>query len=247
MGIRDEFHQNSILSCIDELKTGLPVYDLKPPALLAKTDSGVITATASKKIHEMIQFSFSELKKCEQCQKYLRGIVHQGMLCKKCGIVAHRTCARLGMQTMHCTYQGGAETALVSAMAKASATSLQQTFSVDPTYASAIPIFGISLCKAFDFNEHDAPEVLRICCSQIEAYAKQNTDTDLYRLYQNNLSSQEMTNFLRMNVSGGMCMIDFANHPVQCTIAMLKKYLRELPDPVIPVQFYDCFIKIASM
>lgn len=32
----------------------------------------------------------------------------------------------------------------------------------------------------------------------------------------------------------------------QCIASVLKKFLQELPDPVIPVQFYDRFLEASS-
>lgn len=261
MGVRDEFHQNSILACISELKSGQPVYDVDQPAshTSAATSSSSSSPSSSttqpgaatvptKQIHEMTQYSFSKLKKCDQCQKYLRGIVHQGMLCKKCGIVAHRTCARLCIQSMHCS-AGNADTSTsITPMHVRQSSGLSDApgtaDSTDPE--PHIAIFGASLGNIFDAREHEAPDILQMCCNQIERHAQQHTDIDLYRLYQSNLTSSEMVMFLRTNFSGDLRAINLADYPLQCVVAVMKKFLRELPDPVIPVQFYDCFIQCSS-
>lgn len=285
MGIRDEFHQSSILACIEELKIGRPVYD-NDYALLAYTKSSGVnsttgtatstltptptpiaptaTTTISKQIHEMTQYSFSQLRKCDQCHKYLRGIIHQGMLCKKCGIVAHRTCARLGFQSMRCIFGNSnivpPPSDIISSHARqpsnASATSAISTSTMAPTTAATthmpppplahLSIFGSTLCNMFDVRKCEAPEILQMCCNQIERKAAKHTDIDLYRLYQSNLTSNEMVNLLQTKMNADLRSINFADYSIQSIVAVMKKFLRELPDPIIPVQFYDYFIQSSS-
>lgn len=43
-----------------------------------------------------------------------------------------------------------------------------------------------------------------------------------------------------------VCNADLSSYSAQCVAGVLKKFLRELPDPVIPVQFYDRFIEASS-
>lgn len=343
MGIRDEFHQSSILACIDELKFGRPVYDndytllaytktssvnststtaIAPINIVTalinsgatSTNSGTMatptsavatsaatatmttaaTTTTTKQIHEMTQYSFSQLRKCDQCHKYLRGIIHQGMLCKKCGIVAHRTCARLGFQSMHCVFgnnsvasppynETGNETInsharqpsnTITGIGAASITPVSVALaatSPSPTVASTtvttinqhhsgtsiathllpptlahLSIFGSTLCNMFDVRKCEAPEILQICCNQIERMAAKQTDIDLYRLYQSNLTSNEMVILLQTKMNVDLRSINFADYSIQSIVAVMKKFLRELPDPIIPVQFYDYFIQSSS-
>lgn len=37
--------------------------------------------------------------------------------------------------------------------------------------------------------------------------------------------------------------VDFADYEPHCIASVLKKFLRELPDPIIPVQWYDRFLE----
>ena len=240
MGIRDEFHQNSILACIEELKSGRPIYEndyallsytkcVSSSAPSAPASVAPASAIGSKQIHEMAQFSFSQLRKCDQCHKYLRGIIHQGMLCKNCGIVTHRTCARLGIQNKQCS------TSIEAGEQGVGRSSPRSHFT----------FFGTSLCAMFDVRERDAPEILQLCCAEIERQAK-TTDVDLYRLYQSNLTSNEMVSLLRSKLNVDLRSVNFGDYSLQCIVAVMKKFLRDLPDPVIPVQFYDYFIQASS-
>lgn len=95
MGIKDEFHQKNILVCIEELyqpssplstamrmtgssftMTSIPV-DLNCPLSVNYQSNN-----AANNTHNLVLQSFSVLKKCDKCNKYLRGLLHQGFLCK---------------------------------------------------------------------------------------------------------------------------------------------------------------------
>lgn len=90
MGIKDEFHQNSILSCIKELCQSSPTSSsaIDDTTLMDNETSpshGDTTATALNNTgiqHTLVPHSFSVLEKCDKCNKYLRGLLHQGFLCQ---------------------------------------------------------------------------------------------------------------------------------------------------------------------
>lgn len=72
MGIKDEFHQKAILSCVGEL--------FKQP-----DDDNILADqynTSDQFSHNLSQHSFNTLERCEKCNKYLRGLLHQGFICQ---------------------------------------------------------------------------------------------------------------------------------------------------------------------
>ena len=97
MGIKDEFHQMAILSCIEEL--------------LGKQENKLSSSNEQESdnthTHNLTQHSFSSLERCGKCNKYLRGLLHQGFVCPDCGLVAHRSCAATGLPPCTSTFGRG--------------------------------------------------------------------------------------------------------------------------------------------
>lgn len=68
---------------------------------------------------------------------------------------------------------------------------------------------------------------------------------DLYRVYRTSAPSDIVAE-LRQKLSEDVERTNLASYELHCIASALKKYLRELPNPVFPVQFYDKFIETAS-
>lgn len=86
MGIKDEFHQKAILSCIGELLK--PSEETTGGGGSGGSNVGVggeqynDYTSASNFNHNLTQHNFSTLERCEKCNKYLRGLLHQGFICQ---------------------------------------------------------------------------------------------------------------------------------------------------------------------
>ncbi|KAI9295874.1 hypothetical protein K502DRAFT_315161 [Neoconidiobolus thromboides FSU 785] len=46
------------------------------------------------KTHKLIRTTFSKFTRCDHCDKFLWGLVKQGLTCQKCGFVCHPTCLK---------------------------------------------------------------------------------------------------------------------------------------------------------
>ncbi|XP_022915427.1 phosphatidylinositol 3-kinase regulatory subunit alpha isoform X2 [Onthophagus taurus] len=210
MGIKDEFHQKAILSCIEELKT--------------KQTSNTPTSPEIKGEDELVsqhlglaQHSFSTLEKCTKCQKYLRGLLHQGFFCQDCGLIAHRTCAANG---------------------------LPGCVSIGEKVPIVSSVFGRSLCSMFNVSEAPAPAIVMICTQELEAKAKENGSLELYNLYASTAPPE--FNDVCKNLGDYNAEHSMQDYSAMCVASILKKFLRELPDPIIPVQWYDLFLDAAA-
>lgn len=212
MGIKDEFHQKVILSCIEEL--------LHKQEENSRLSNEQIDTNSIKFTHNLNQHSFSTLERCGKCNKYLRGLLHQGLICQDCGLVAHRTCASTGLPT--CTKMNNDNRMLVN-----------QTKIT----------FGRGLCLQFSPLTTAAPEFLIKCVLELEKKAKADDTLELYSLYCTTPPADQMAELLGNLEKNNFDLSEFS---AVCIANVIKKYLRELPDPVIPVQWYDEFFAASS-
>lgn len=206
MGVKDEFHQRAILVCVEELQRSIP-------SPISSDDNSCDTANS----HNMRLYSFSELKRCDKCHKFLRGLQHQGLICQDCGLVAHRTCSATGLQPC-----------------------AQKTERLHKALTS--PAFGVPLCSEFDPREQPAPKLVQLCVQALEAHANNDQALNLYKLYRSTPPSDLMSSIIKCLNEGDWNHINLFSYEPNVVASLLHKYLRELPDQVIPVMWYDRFI-----
>ncbi|KAL0121559.1 hypothetical protein PUN28_006822 [Cardiocondyla obscurior] len=238
MGIKDEFHQKNILVCIEELCKALP-----PPPVAMETGPTLNTTTPTTGVavesslgincpgnnltnssHNLVPHSFSVLEKCGKCHKYLRGLLHQGFLCQDCGLVAHRTCSATGLPS-NC---------------------ISEEEDPDSYTGRFTSVFGLALCSQFNPNIRSAPVLVERCIHEIEERAFADSTLDLYKVYHSS-PPNEQTLELRQKLNEDAFNADLSPYTPQCISSVLKKFLRELPDPVIPVQWYDRFLEASNI
>ncbi|XP_015512895.1 phosphatidylinositol 3-kinase regulatory subunit alpha isoform X1 [Neodiprion lecontei] len=232
MGIKDEFHQKNILLCIEELCHSVP-QNSTPTANIQQTTPGETTqntlgATSPSTItqsgirHSLVPRSFSVLERCVKCNKYLRGLLHQGFFCQACGLVAHRTCSATGLPS-DCLPPDS-----------------------DSHLTNFNTVFGLALCSQFDTTTHTAPILVERCTHVLEDHALTDNTLDLYKVYQSTPPNEQMLE-LRQKIIDDVSNVNLSNYSPQCVASSLKKFLRELPDPVIPVQWYDTFLEASKL
>ncbi|GAB6022370.1 hypothetical protein CHUAL_006488 [Chamberlinius hualienensis] len=216
MGIKDEFHQKAILVCIDELcrrnsngngSSGLSI-------------SGEMNTPASH--HRFTDHSFSSLTRCGQCNKCLRGIIHQGLICQDCDFACHRTCS--ATKDFPCC--------------------LNEEEKLQRVYLT--PIFGVGLCSQFNPMDNSSPAIVKKCVQEIEERAKKDSSIDLYKIYRTS-APQEIVTEMRQKFTEDLSNLDLQHYDLSSVASMLKKYLRELPNPLIPVEFYDRFLEASRI
>lgn len=250
MGIKNEFHQQTILASIKDLLTsaekpiqsGVTVRttsgDTGVVFGLAGLDEGSSTeeVATDKHAHDLVDHSFSKLVKCDKCQQYLRGLIHQGLLCKQCNLIVHRQCSATG-GLKPC---GTSSAVMTTSAAAATTTTLPNRIQ---------QVFGLGLCQQFNAAELPAPQIVIILCNELEQKAMCDMNLDLYKLYRTTPPNYDEVNKLRDSLNENLINTDLSAFSPECVATVLKKFLRELPDPIIPVMFYDKFVetsKIAS-
>uniref|UniRef100_U5ETW2 Putative adaptor for phosphoinositide 3-kinase n=1 Tax=Corethrella appendiculata TaxID=1370023 RepID=U5ETW2_9DIPT len=259
MGIKNEFHQQTILACIKDLlnsgdtpiQTNIVILEdntttsssassLVTTVSTVTTSAAPITTTLSsphqqqaanvdktvnENAHDLIDYSFSKIEKCDKCHQYMRGLVQQGLLCKQCKLVLHRQCAATGLKIC----------------SDAAIAVQQKTRIYNRDY-----IFGLGLCNQFLVNELPAPKLVVILCNDLEQKALCNTNLDLYQLYRTTPTNYDEVIKLRNQLNDDVLSTDLSGYSPACVATVLKKFLRELPDPIFTTNSYDKFIEAAK-
>ncbi|XP_058838808.1 uncharacterized protein LOC131694261 isoform X2 [Topomyia yanbarensis] len=231
MGIKNEFHQQTILASIKDLLTSAEK-SIQCTGTLWTTSGGSSNVPGEdgdtlldKHSHDLVDHSFSKQVKCDKCQQYLRGLIHQGLLCKLCNLIVHRQCSATGLKP--CAADAGKGKPIV-------ATWCQE-------------VFGLGLCQQFNVAELPAPQTVIILCNEIEQKAMCNMNLDLYKLYRTTPPNYDEVNKLRDSLNENLINTDLSGYSPECVATVLKKFLRELPDPIIPVMFYDKFVETSKI
>nr|AKK23736.1 phosphatidylinositol-3-kinase p85 alpha [Nilaparvata lugens] len=190
-----------------------------------QNESGMENSAAASD-HYLRKHSFSTLERCDKCHKYLRGLSHQGNICQDCGLVAHRTCSATGLPP--CLPPGiGAERHARSPFCS---------------------VFGLGLCGQFNTKGQPASYLVIRCAEEIEARAKSLPSLDLYKMYRSSPPPDKVDELrTKFNEAEDITALDLSAYEPNCITNILNKYLRELPDPVIPVQWYDRFLEASRV
>ncbi|XP_045482922.1 phosphatidylinositol 3-kinase regulatory subunit alpha-like [Harmonia axyridis] len=104
--------------------------------------------------------------------------------------------------------------------------------------------FGSSLCG--QLTEDGAPSFVIRVCRQLEKIAQEDLTLSLYNVYCTSPPADELSRFAR-SIDENQGEVDISDRSAVLLAGILKKYLRELPDPLIPVQWYDKFLETAKI
>lgn len=221
MKIDDEFHQKAILVCIDALSSPASGTDSDDSSLVCREDCSVDD-------HKLIEHSFPSLQRCHLCTQFLYGIIRQGFQCRVCGLCCHRKCCF-----------GGLPKCDSDQMKK------HRRFSFD---ADANSMFGLPLSEQFQISDgSSAPPFVVWCTTELERRTRE-TGTNLFETYRRSSSTEEIKQLKEaLSRIAANEAVDASEFDVVCIAATLKKYLRELPDPVIPEVFYSSFIAASKL
>ncbi|XP_062575749.1 phosphatidylinositol 3-kinase regulatory subunit alpha-like isoform X2 [Saccostrea cucullata] len=229
IGIKDEFHQSALLVCFDELcgrdtneqpyATSLPPHSTCPATEIEASGCG--GAGASEQ-HRFSEYSFSSMQRCHLCDKFLYGLIRQGLQCRECGMCCHRYCSA--------THQTECNVPKLERLRRPS-------FSQNSS-------FGAELSEEVPKSQYGAPWVVVKCTEEVEKWCRnhQAESLSVYRMF----AKTEEINAIKMEFNmDDPAQISLGSHNVHCVAGVLKKYLRELPNPVIPVEMYPHFIQAA--
>nr|QCW06539.1 phosphatidylinositol 3-kinase regulatory subunit alpha-like protein [Pinctada imbricata] len=228
LGIKDEFHQKSLLVCIDELCGNDP--DSRPYATSLPGSGQIVdmgdaaSCGGASEQHRLVEYSFSSMQRCHLCDKFLYGLMRQGLQCRECGLCCHRYCSA--------THQSECSVPKLERIRRPS-------FSQNSS-------FGADLTEEASKSQYEAPWVIVKCADEIEKWCHnhQTESLSVYRIYAKSEEVNEIKS--EFNLVSDPAQVNLAQFNVHGVAGAMKKYLRELPNPLIPVEMYDDFIKAAG-
>ncbi|XP_038048605.1 phosphatidylinositol 3-kinase regulatory subunit alpha-like isoform X2 [Patiria miniata] len=208
IGIKDDFNQQCILYTKNELVHG----DSRQRG--SRQELSLQEAVYPAKMHSLQEVTFSTLQWCGKCLKFMYGLTHQGLQCKACDLVCHRTCAATGLPKCNGNQR------------KSSVEYLSINESA----------FGSDLREQFPLSQ-PAPTIVIKCIEAIEHHG-----LELQGLYRLPCSMAEINEVKNQFVANPEAVDLSRVTNVHCITGVLKRYLRELPNPVIEFEMYDTFM-----
>uniref|UniRef100_A0A182NHQ5 Phosphatidylinositol 3-kinase regulatory subunit n=1 Tax=Anopheles dirus TaxID=7168 RepID=A0A182NHQ5_9DIPT len=252
MGIKNDFHQQSILTTIRQLLMSADMtvaVDLSAATIVAPPAAGTDPAQQQQfNGHNLINGSFSKQQKCDMCKNYLFGLVHQGLFCSQCNLVFHRQCSVMNLRPCSAADRGAVVTQQQQHQQQQQLpASSASGFVLGSAHLQELQhMFGKSLCLLFDVHEQTAPQIVVDLCTSLEKKAMLDKGLDLYVVYRTTPIRYDEVNKLRDALNENLLNIDLNGYTPECVATVLKKFFHELPDPLIPVARYQSFID-ASM
>ncbi|XP_029649998.1 phosphatidylinositol 3-kinase regulatory subunit alpha isoform X1 [Octopus sinensis] len=228
MGIKDEFHKKSLLVCIDELCERNPdqrqFTNPLPASGIYDLDEYYCDESQVCE-HQFGDYNFSSMQRCHYCNKFLFGLMHQGFQCRVCGLCCHRRCSK----------------ALIISCNPVKYEPIRRGSFTQNSY------FGVDLAEEIQRTSTEAPAVAIRCVQEIEKWCSDHKDQAM-NVYRISARTEDINKVkATFNSASDPLLIDISSFNIHSIAGVLKKYLRELPNPVIPVENYADFIKAAMV
>ena len=189
---------------------------------------------------------------CEVCSSFT-WLKEKGLVCQSCKFTCHKKCyTRI---TTTCT----ASSATPSSTAGSSGTSsTSATISIaglpNQTSESSGNLFGVTLDKLIGVgggvgSQQRLPPIIERLISTIELVGLYTEG--LYRKSGVSSRVQQLKKLLEeessSNKEGAVSVVDLQEQPIHVLTAVLKAFLRELPQPLLTYERYDDFLRAADI
>lgn len=172
--------------------------------------------------HQLSIYSFTSLQECCVCGTYLLGIIQQGCQCRVCGMCCHRRCRVL--QLPEC---GDGDVRK------------RDSFIQDCLFGQGLHEFTTS-----------PPPIISLCTQELQKRAL-NNNVSLLQFYRQTPSTYNVLQLKQSIIHDSTPDLATTatilhDHTTETIGGIVKKFLRDLPDSVIPEALYRPFISIVA-
>ncbi|XP_067935924.1 phosphatidylinositol 3-kinase regulatory subunit alpha-like [Watersipora subatra] len=223
IGIEDIFQRRMVITCLDELCERKASEEDSEGSSTESSDE----CTSDRSEHDLQEQLFSASIKCHKCGKgIIRGSSRQGFQCAACGLCLHTECIKGKIQPCN---------------------SEKLESRKRQTQCSA-PSFGSDLCKDVPRSKNKTvPDIICLCCQEVERQMQTSPDVNVVQAYKLSKSNDKV-DALKKTVenSGDPFAVPLHDWDLLTICGVLKKYLRELANPLVPTDMYEDFLSAAK-
>ena len=216
MRIHDNYHHEAILTAIEELKYRSRItHEMMKENEIAIGRRRHQELVGTAKDHHFLVATITTIQECNVCSRPLLGIMQQGLICKVCGVTVHRQCSYLGLPACN---------------SKCLKTNHIQYV-----------VFGVNLSDLM--NEYVEPYLLQKAFEDIEKRGLENKE-DLYDAYRLSADTRKIDKLKLQLNENSVELIQFCYYELNTVAAIVKAFLRELQDSVIPEDEYKSLCRL---
>lgn len=212
--IRDSFHHKAIIECCQELIYKSRQYSTYSQMLKELNEFRAHLKSTPYKAsrHYFLVHTLSTQSNCNTCNRPFFGIIHQCLLCQQCGLMVHRQCSSIGLPD--CKQRN---------------------------IQAKHYLFGVSLFDLSNTVHSFVPDLLVKAFKCIEEKAL-TTGEDLYDAYRLSADSTKIEPIKQQINENGIELTRFERYDLNTVAAIVKSFLRDLQNSVIPEEIYEKLI-----
>jgi hypothetical protein len=217
--IRDSFHHKAIIEACQELTFRSRQYSTYSQMLKETNEFRMNLNSMPYKAnrHYFLVHTLSSQMSCHTCLRPLLGIIHQCYQCQQCGLMVHRQCSSTGLPDCK-----------------------TKTNLISKHYLFGVSLFDL-LNTSTQQQQQFVPDLLVKAFKYIEEKSL-ITGEDLYDAYRLSSDTTKIEPIKQQLNENGIDLIRFERYDLNTIAAIVKSFLRDLQDSVIPEEIYTRLI-----
>ncbi|CAF2336313.1 unnamed protein product [Rotaria sp. Silwood2] len=209
--IHDSYQRQAILDAIKELKSR----DKYRPISFERFRTQLSTNNHGD---NFICTTFYERRLCDLCEKFLYGIIHQGLQCSRCGLVMHRQCSKLpSKRCIHTNKQLECHT-----------------------------IIGTDFNDQPIDSKTQLPIIITRLCQSLENMVEDNRTLSLMDAYRFSIESARIVQLRKLINDNDIEKMDFKKMELSELASLVKISLKEPGTGIIPDENYEDFLNLVN-